>query len=166
MWAGRGQLFANGILPGMMDNRWDIVVYDRRGQLQLAVETKSIVGTSVEWATELKQIVFDNDEFGEVPYFLLALPDRFYLWIEPGASADSHAPDYVADADSVLRPYFERSGLNPANIGHSTFDLIVGSWLSDVSLFEERAGAFPEWLTNSQLAQVIVGGRYAYGAVA
>ncbi len=62
-----------------MSTRWDLAVYDSQHQLVLVVEVKSIAGASPEWAARLRRNILAHGTFPNAPFFLVALPDRFYL---------------------------------------------------------------------------------------
>src|SRR5579871_6759785 len=85
----------------------DIVVYDASGQLALAVEVKNRRGTNVEWAAQMRQNLLTHS-LVHAPYFLLALPDHFYLWVNKEQSTAVN-PDYAIDPLPFLKPYLGAS---------------------------------------------------------
>lgn len=66
-------------------------------------------------------------------YFLIATPERMYLWNE----RDSEHPSTI-DAATVLNPYFRKFGQRPDDIGPEAFRYLVLTWLTDLSLASER----------------------------
>ena len=53
---------------------------------------------------------------GVVPnsrFFLLALPDRLYLWKDVGNTPDLVEPTYEVDATPFFEPYYARAKLHP-----------------------------------------------------
>ena len=78
------------------------------------------------------------------PYFMLALPDRIYLWnlrhvlmTSDEASTGgwlevAPKPDYDANAAPVFGPYVDGGALSLAEVGEYSLLLIVASWLTDV----------------------------------
>jgi len=74
------------------------------------------------------------------PYFMLALPEKIYLWDLRNhplaeASAWSEAgpkPDYEADAAPVFEPYLDGGEPSLADLGEESLVLVVASWLTDL----------------------------------
>jgi hypothetical protein len=60
----------------------NILVYDTRRNLTLTVVTKNVPGKSSEWAALMRHNFYtdENTPLPNVPFFLLALADHFYLW--------------------------------------------------------------------------------------
>lgn len=150
-----------------MANHWDIVVYNREDRLQLAVEVSNRHKTSAEYVTEWKENIFSHSDDSELPYFMMAFPDRFYLWRNFGErSSILGAPDYVVDARPLLQPYFERTGIEPESVGSSSLELIISSWLSRVIHYEGDVEALPDWLVESGLFDAVADGRFSFEVVA
>jgi hypothetical protein len=102
-----------------------------------------------------------------IPFFLMAFPDRFYLWTEPEVYSSQTEPTYIIDAIPVLKPYFERAGIIPEKIRGDSFELLVASWLSDLINTEKLPEEFNEsqrWLIDSELYMAISGENLKYGA--
>lgn len=70
----------------------------------LVVEVKNRTNATAEWAAQLRFNLAEMGALPSAPYFLLALPDRFFLWTQP-SSNEAVPPDYEFDAETVLRPY-------------------------------------------------------------
>jgi hypothetical protein len=88
---------------------------------------------------------------------MLAAPDKFYLWSPQNRIPDS-APDYVADAKPLLRPYFERMGSSAGSVSSQSLELFVYAWLSEV-LSNRDPGSIPDWVRDSGLLDAIRGAR-------
>jgi hypothetical protein len=133
----------------------DLAAYDRSGQVTVLVQIKTKLGASREWAERFRRNIVAHGRLPPARFFLLVLPDRFFLW--EGAA---EAPEEY-DAGPVLRPYFERAGVTLGAISGAGFELLVSSWLSDV-LHADRApdssDKVPKWLTASGLLDAIKGG--------
>jgi len=143
----------------------DIAVYDRDGRLALVVEVKGGVGRSPEWAARTYALLAEHDLLPPVPYFLLALPDRFYLWRGTDQKVGERLPDFAADATPQLGPYLERSGISAASIPGASLELLVSAWLwSVLQSTSEREAPPPglEWLVQSGVWEAIQDGRVAY----
>lgn len=146
-----------------MTKHWDIVVYDRSEQPALAAETKTRMGVSPAWARQFRVNLAEDHHFPVARYFMLAFPDKFYLWDDSDVAAVvDRAPDYEIDARPLLRSYFEGAGIDPAKIHGSTFVLLFSSWLSAFvhSYGEDEIADMPDWILDSQLYEAIAGGHF------
>lgn len=147
----------------------DIVAFDRSGQLVLIVEVKCKFGTSDEWAKRMRGNLYAHGLLPSVPFFLLALPDRFYLWKDVGSEAEAVGPTMLFDPTAFLRPYYDRAGVTPDDLTGKTFELIVAGWLSAVIRADSLAdleGDNLEWLATSGLLDRLSGGRLELEAAA
>ena len=89
--------------------RADVAVYGLDGHLQLVVEIKARPGASANWAVQMRRNLLAHAAMPLAPYFLLALPDFFYLW-KNAASADREAiPDYTVKSSEMLATYLDRT---------------------------------------------------------
>ncbi len=96
-----------------MSPRADLALYDRDGQLTVAVEVKNKLGTSAEWAAKLRRNLLAHGGFYGGSFFLLVTPDRVYLWKGAGAEPDLSPPPYEIDATPLFASYFTRAGALP-----------------------------------------------------
>lgn len=93
-------------------------------------------------------------------YFLLAAPDKLYLWTE-----SSDEPQFEKDAEPVLGRYFSEAQVDPSTIYHDAFELLVGSWLQDLSAgLDGSKGPSHSWLEESGLAPALKGGSVRFEA--
>ena len=146
-----------------MINQWDITIYDRSEQPALVAETKTRLGVSPEWARQFRANLAEDHDFPVARYFMLAFPDKFYLWDDSDVAAVvDRAPDYEIDARPLLRSYFENTSIDPAKIHGSTFILIFSSWLSAFvhSYSEDEIADMPNWMLDSELYGAIAGGHF------
>ena len=146
-----------------MIKHWDIVIYDRNDQPALAAETKTRLGVSPAWARQFRANLAEAQEFPVARYFMLAFPDKFYLWDDSDADRIvDRTPDYEIDARPLLRSYFENAGIEPAKIHGSTFVLIFSSWLSAFvhSYAEDEIADTPAWMVNSGFYDAVMGGHF------
>ena len=147
----------------------DVTAYGATGELVLAVEVKNRRLSDAVWATEVRRNLLTHRFIPPTPYFLLALPDRFYLWTSEAARDPDARPSYEVDPAALLSPYFEASRVQPEDISASGFEFIVSSFLRDLAEGRQSDGApAPKdaWLSHSGLLDALRGGRVAYGAVA
>ena len=147
-----------------MQHKADIAVYDADGQLTLVVETKSKLGTSSVWAAKMRRNILAHGLLPKTRFFLLALPDRFYLWKDVSITPEIVRPTYEIDSTPFLQAYYDKSTISPENLSGESFELIVVSWLSEIL----RADMFPSthqqnqaWIIKSGLFKAIRKGRLA-----
>src|SRR5687767_14768726 len=89
-----------------MNARPDFVIRTQDDQILLIVEAKKRINASAEWAAQMRHNLIAHGALPPAPYFLLALPDKFFLWKQQQTS-QMVLPDYEFDADEALRPYLE-----------------------------------------------------------
>ncbi len=110
----------------------DLVVYDRNGQIILIAEIKKKTGVSAEWAAKWRRNMLSHGNMPDAKYFMIAMPDRFYIWENAGTDPEPAAPTFEIDAKQVLKPYLNDSGLSLEEISPQSFEFIVTSWLNSV----------------------------------
>jgi hypothetical protein len=140
----------------------DITVYGEAGQLSLVVEIRNRRGTSDTWAAATRQLLLENKLVVNARYFLLALPDRFYLWVDK-RQLDLINPDYSIDPLPFLKPYWggEDAPEYLTNIG---FEMVVEAWLATLTWVDELPADAEEsgdWLVESGLFDAIKHGHLA-----
>lgn len=123
---------------------------DRR--LVAAVEAKRVLDTTIEWATKLRRNIVTHAMLEDVPYLVLATPDRIYIWKAPLA-ADAK-PTAVIDGLTAFAPYYERVGVDARHIQPMAFELIVLWWLSDVAA---RPSDYVSALRDTGLLEALAG---------
>jgi hypothetical protein len=142
-----------------MTDRWDLAAYDQNNQLILVVEVKSKLNVPPEWAARLRRNILAHGTFPNAAYFLMAFPDRFYLWKNTIATQEATEPTYVIDARPILQPYFERADTTAALISGQSLELIIASWLNElIHKAPDQLDASQQWLLESGLHDAIFGG--------
>jgi hypothetical protein len=128
----------------MLRRRADVAVYSPDGRLQLEVEVKSRRGATSDWAARLLRNMLFHEAAPAAPYFMLALPEKLYLWdlrqrplterMLPSEGAP--APDHEAEASPVFAPYlgpYPNGGNTPtADLGEDGLTFVVAAWLTDL----------------------------------
>src|SRR4051812_39798338 len=140
----------------------DVVAYDPAGNLILVVEVKTKRGASGEWAAQMRRNLAAHGIIHSANFFLLALPDHFFLWKGRNADPSQVSPDYEIDSQDLLLPYFQAAGIAPDKVSGQSFELIVGSWLRDLVQTSDLDPGLKErhpWLVESGLFQALQGGR-------
>ena len=149
----------------------DIAVYNPDGKLQLVVEVKNKPRASAEWVAHLRRNLLAHAFIPPSPYFLLALPDFFYLW-KDAVSLDIRAtPDFRVSAPKVMAPYLNRFSppLSLNDLSHAGFELLMTAWLENIIRTElQRDAVDPNlhWLFDSGLYEAIARGSVAIEAMA
>jgi len=149
--------------------RADLALYGRDGRLIAVVEVKMKLGTSRDWAAQLRRNVLAHGGFQAADFFLLVTPDRLYVWKGAGSEPIVVPPAYVIDARPILKPYFEAAQLDPNLINGRAFELVVGAWLGDLIRSEKKPEDLSNeegWLAESGLLSAIKNGRIEYEAAA
>jgi thioester reductase-like protein len=117
----------------------DFVAYDREGRVVLLAEAKSRRGTSEDWAARLRRNMLSHGILPWARYFLIATPERMYLWRQEPSNAAEAPPEFTIDAAKVFQPYFQKLHQEPSKIGPEEFDLLVLMWLTDIARSAEHS---------------------------
>jgi len=130
----------------------DILVYDTQYNLTLVVITDNRPGESSEWAALRRQNLYEYDPPPKAPFFLLALPEHFYLWknVEDTGKVE---PTYDMDPRFYLQSFLKNSGLSPEKLRQpDSFDILISMALSGITLAYEKneiCSVYPQWLFKS-----------------
>ncbi len=110
-----------------MTKHADIIVYDSDNNLQLVVEVKNQPDVSVDWATQMRRNLLGHELTPNAPYFLLAVPENFYLW--KNAKSVNSPPDYVIDATETLTSYFKPLPRSLNQMSHDGLEMLMDAWI-------------------------------------
>ena len=142
----------------------DFLVTSPDSRVQLAVEAKRHTGANPAWAATFRRNLLAHATGPRAPYFLLALPDHFYLWRDAPAG-ESVLPQYTIDARAELSPYLAALRSDPAQLSGEGFELLVQAWLSDLlvrgpdgSGQQSTGGPRRAWLVDSGLWNAVRAG--------
>ena len=152
-------------LDGLTKLHADLAIFDRSGQIAAVAEIKRQLGTSRDWAAQLRRNLLAHGIRRVGDYFLLITPDRLYLWKDAGTNPEKVPPTHVADMRPEFARYFEGAGIDPDGISQDAFELLVGAWFGQLSLLEHEAkdlAASRSWLAESGLLSVVKDGRLEY----
>lgn len=144
-----------------MIQRPDIEVYSPDGKLQLVAEVKNKKGATAEWAANMRRNLFAHSVVPYSPYFLLALPDHFYLWKNPISAIDERLPDYGASSRPILEHHLHNSSHYLETMSEYGLELVINSWLNklvNANLTRETASPDEAWLFDSGLYDAIKNG--------
>lgn len=145
----------------------DIIVYSKDEKVQLVIEVKNKSGATSEWAANTRRNLLVHAVVQPSPFFLLVSPDRLYLW-KNATSMEAAPPDYEAKTGEVLSRYTEPSNLNLADISEYSLEMLVISWLNDLTRPEstrEVNGTKFDWVYESGLYEAIKDGSVMTEAV-
>ncbi len=140
-----------------MIQRADISVFSPDDRLQLIVEVKNKAGASSDWAANMRRNLFVHSVISTTPFFLLALPNRFYLW-KNANPFEVVPPDYEVDPRPILRTYTDTHERHLNKLSEYGLELIINSWLNDLldtDLTRENAKPYEKWLFDSGLYDAI-----------
>ncbi len=112
--------------------RADVAAYSPDGKLQLVVAVKNRPGASAEWVIRMRRNLLVHSVIPYAPYFLLVLPDFFYLWTDATSASDLAPPHYQMKATDVLSPYFDQSTQSLNDLSEYSLELLVTSWLENL----------------------------------
>jgi hypothetical protein len=144
----------------------DFVAYDRDGGIVLLAEAKSRRGTSEDWAAGLRRNMLSRGLLPPSKFFLIATPERIYVWKQGHPGQTAAPPEFTIDATKVLQPYFQRLNQDPSKIGPQAFELLVLTWLTDVAgAAEGGAAGDPSLAWLSDLAASLREARIEMNAV-
>jgi hypothetical protein len=139
----------------------------------MIVDIRASLHTDPQWAAELRRNLLEREEFRRpTQFFMVATPDRLYLWKGPKTEVEVLLPDFVVDSRPLFLPYLQRpqgSSLDLDRLSPSTFELVVISWLSDLIYGSQRAeslGSEQAWLTDSGFLDAAKDGSLSYGLAA
>lgn len=143
-----------------MQATYDMAAIDQAGAMILAVVVKAKSGTDAEWATQWRRNIAVHSVLPGADFFLMALPDRFYLWnnIVEATREAWLAPTLEVDPASLLEPYYERIGIKSDALHGETFEFVLLTWLNDVidaSSANASLHASSEWLERSGLYKAL-----------
>ncbi len=150
-----------------MSSRADMIAVDATGGSILVVETKNRLRVSALWAAKLRRNLIAHGVVGKAKYFLLATPDRFFLWTNGADEISEVPPTYEFDPSDLLAPYLAAAGITPETVSGHSFELIVGAWLRDLLASDKLPNEIHQkhsWL--SAILDDLKGGHVAYEAVA
>lgn len=151
----------------------DIAVYAPDSTLRLVVEVKNRPGASSGWAARMLRNLLVHEMIASAPYYLLALPDVFYLCKNLDHSrlnlhdlpGEEFEPDFEIATARVLAPYVDWPSFSPDDVSEPGLELLVSSWLTglvnDSGLSREAISPDLRWLFDSGLYDAIKGGRVA-----
>jgi hypothetical protein len=135
----------------------DLVVHAKDTTPQLIVETKTKSPASAEWAARLRRNLFAHRALPQVPFFLLALPERLYLW-KNSPPSETAPPDYEIETRQALRRHIKNLDTPLSALSGFSFESLVRSWLDDVintNLDSAQFAPSDEWLAKSGLYDAI-----------
>jgi hypothetical protein len=144
-----------------MNDRADIAVFSPDKNLKLVVEVKGNRGASGEWASQLRRNLLVHQAIPRSPFFLLALPDRLYLWKNGSDSIEPRPAYFVADSAPIISGYLNEGAKEETNTTWQGLELIFANWLNLLTisnLTEEKAAPHEKWLLESGLYEAIKNG--------
>ena len=138
-----------------MSTNWDLVAYNRNKQMTLIAEFKGATEINPQWVTEYRHNLLAHGDLPNVPYFLVAMPDKGYLWKNNNKS-ESSSPTYTINLIPILKPYLN----NPlTRINKTSLEMLFTAWL--FQRIHQPIGQIPteeRWIVDTGLYDAIQGG--------
>jgi hypothetical protein len=114
-----------------MPDTADLVVTTPDGQIKLVVEAKTKADATDTWIAKMRKNLLVHDAIPRSPYFILALPDHFYIWKDVTTAATT-PPTYSLDSREILEPYLPEHLKDSArNLSLEGLEVVVRTWLED-----------------------------------
>jgi len=139
----------------------DIAIYDKIGELVLVAEVRGKIGTDRAWAAKMRRNMLAHGRLPNAPFFLLALPDRFYLWVISQHTVDADnfedEPDYDV-APIAFKEYAQKMGTDIEELSESGFEFLLTAWLRELARGTEAINGLVEWLVDSGLLNAVQNG--------
>ena len=151
-----------------MNTTADFVIHAPDDSIRLVVEAKSTLNDSATWAAELRRNLVMHGAVPPAPYFLLALPQRFYLWKDAPAT-EAVLPDYQVATQAVLPQYLREISVPLDQLSGAGWEFVVAAWLDDLvggPLRPDLSTAVRHWLVDSGLYAAIRNGSVTAQATA
>ena len=135
----------------------DLIVCSPDDRVQLIVEVKNRKGATDEWAAHMRRNLLVHAMIPSTRFFLLVLPEYFYLW-GPDQLVEATSVDYKVASREVLKRFLGDAKLE--DLSEESLELLVNSWLSQVISSPLGKESLPElsWIFDSGLYESIRGG--------
>jgi hypothetical protein len=143
----------------------DLAVYDRFQRLILAVEAKKKFGASEKWAAQTRRNLVAHGFYPLASYFLLATPEKFFLWLPDRNNLEETLPNFVENAEKQLKPHLDELGFKLKEIDGYVFEKVVEHWLKYDVMYPIENTSQPKWLVESGLSEKIFRGNLSREAV-
>lgn len=144
-----------------MSVRPDIIAYSPGNKPVLVVEVKNKRAASPQWAAQMRSNLMSYPAIANSEYFLLALPDVFYLWRNAATEGPEAEPHYIIDPKPLLAPYVDQRVVPLEQISSQGIELLTTAWLKDLAasnLTREASSPMVAWLFDSGLYEAIKNG--------
>ena len=139
--------------------RADVAVFDHAGNLQLVVEAKQAKSgeDTFKRAIQIRRNLLMHSGIPQTPFFLIAFPDHFYLWIRTFPDEQDRPADYRIDATNIIQSYAKGHATDIEHLSALEFEKLVSEWIQDLINLEDESEV-PDWVISSGLYQAIKDG--------
>ncbi|MEE4358229.1 MAG: hypothetical protein V2I97_17300 [Desulfococcaceae bacterium] len=140
----------------------DIVIYDKNGQISVIVEVKRKSGMDADWVSKWRRNILAHGHYPVTRFFMVASPDRFYLWKDVGNTPEIVKPTFEIDARPILESYLTESGISETEMTSQSFELVISSWLNSLlndDYLPEKNNGNLKWIKQTGLHESLKGGR-------
>lgn len=142
-----------------MKNAADISVKSPTDETKLVVEVVAKRNVLRDWAIKLRRNLLAHGWLPESDYFMVASPHRFFLWKKSRQPNLEREPDYEFDPEPILQPYLQRIQSPLSELSKASFEILVSSWLSDLTILDRSGVAHgANWVLDSGLLEAVRNG--------
>lgn len=135
-----------------MATNWDLVAYNRHKQMTLIAEFKSTPAINSQWVTEYRDNLLAYADLPSVPFFLIAMPDKGYLWHHHNTE-NNIPPTYTINLTPILKAHSSQQ-LNKNNV-----EMLFTAWLFQrIHQPIEQIPAEERWIVETGLYDAIKDG--------
>jgi hypothetical protein len=139
----------------------EIMAYGKDRKLQLVVEAKNKATSSSEWAARYRENLLSLSALPRTPYFLIATPSHFYLWVNADSASEKAQPNWISPSPDLIRNYLTNAESSPETISNFGWEFIVRAWLGDLINTHPTLPLLPkdqQWIIDSGLHKAIENG--------
>lgn len=105
-----------------MTTNWDLVAYNRNKQMTLITEFKSATDMDTAWVTEYRNNLLTYANLPSVPFFLVAMPDKGYLWHHHNKE-NNIPPTHIINLMPILKSH------SPQQLNKNNLEMLFTTWL-------------------------------------
>jgi hypothetical protein len=135
-----------------MSSNWDLVAYNRNKQMTLIAEFKSAQEIDAKWVTEYRDNLLTYADLPSVPFFLVAMPEKGYLW-HNNNQENNIPPTHIINLIPILKSHSQQR-LNKTNL-----EMFFTAWLFQrIHQPIEEIPTEERWIIDTGLYEAIKGG--------
>ena len=145
--------------------RYDLIIENKEREPILVLEVRNRSGVTGTWAEKYLRNILAHSSINRTKYFLLAFPDRFFIWNGIQNRESSYMPDFEVDPSRFLQPYFDKMNLTDFKDSEISLRSALISWFSDLrrgNITAETKKYNRAWLLDTKLIDEIKKSSFRY----